>query len=43
MTKPADDVPAMPRWVKVFGVIAAILVVVFLVVHLMGGGFHGHH
>jgi hypothetical protein len=29
-----------PRWVKVFGVIAAVLVVVFIVLLLFGGG-HG--
>jgi hypothetical protein len=32
-----------PRWVKVFGAIAVVLVVVFLVAHLAGGGMHGHH
>ncbi len=43
MTKQLDGEPAMPRWLKVFGVIAAVVVVVFVVVHLLGGGFHGHH
>jgi hypothetical protein len=32
--------PGTPRWVKVFGVIAAVLVVVFIVLLLFGGG-HG--
>ena len=31
-----------PRWVIVFGVIAALLLVVFLAVHLAGGGLHHH-
>jgi hypothetical protein len=54
MTEPPSDpeVPATrepeppttgaPRWVKVFGVIALALVVVFLIVHLAGGGFSNH-
>ena len=32
----------MPRWVKVFGLVALVLVVAFLVMHLAGGGL-GHH
>ena len=31
-----------PRWVIVFGLIAAALLVVFLTVHLAGGGLHHH-
>ena len=34
--------PSTPRWVLVFGAIAAALVVAFIVLHLMGGGFRGH-
>jgi hypothetical protein len=36
--------PGAPRWVKVLGIISLALVVVFVVVHLAGGGFrhHGH-
>jgi hypothetical protein len=40
--------PAMartPRWVKVFGIIAAVLVALFIVLHLTGnspGGPHSH-
>lgn len=34
-----DDLNAgMPRWVKVFGIVFMVLVVVFVVVHLAGGG-----
>lgn len=40
---PVDDrAPPMPRWVRVFGVVAILLVATFIVVHLAGGGFHGH-
>jgi hypothetical protein len=36
--------PGTPRWVKVLGVISLTLVLVFVAVHLAGGGFqhHGH-
>jgi hypothetical protein len=36
--------PGAPRWVKILAVISLALVVVFVVVHLAGGGFrhHGH-
>lgn len=30
-----------PRWVKVFGVIAIVLVVLFVTLALIGGGRHG--
>jgi len=36
---PAPDVGApTPRWVKVFGVTAIVVLVLFLVLHLAGGG-----
>jgi len=36
--------PGAPRWVKILGIITFGLAVVFVVVHLAGGGFqhHGH-
>ena len=36
--------PGAPRWVKILGIISLTLVVVFVAVHLAGGGFrhHGH-
>jgi hypothetical protein len=34
--------PRTPRWVYVFGIIAVVLILVFVVKHLIGGGFHGH-
>jgi hypothetical protein len=33
----------MPRWVKVFGVIAIVVVLVGVILHLAGGGLGGHH
>jgi hypothetical protein len=36
--------PPMPRWVKIFGLIAAIvLAVLFVLQHLGLGGMGGHH
>ena len=32
-----------PRWVKVFGIIAVVLVVLVVILHLTGRGFVGHH
>ena len=31
-----------PRWVKVFGIIALVLVLIVVGIHLAGGGFHSH-
>ncbi|MBA3498668.1 MAG: hypothetical protein M3Q93_13310 [Gemmatimonadota bacterium] len=31
-----------PRWVWVFGVIAIVLVLLFVIQHLAGGGLGGH-
>ncbi len=31
-----------PRWVKVFGIIAIILVLLFVLLHLTGRGLGGH-
>ncbi|WP_426998463.1 hypothetical protein [Pseudarthrobacter sp. N5] len=31
-----------PRWVKVFGIIAVVLVLLFVISHLAGGGMGGH-
>jgi len=35
--------PRTPRWVKVFGIIAIILVLLFVILHLTGNGFSGLH
>jgi hypothetical protein len=36
---PDRDLPAStPRWVKVFGIIAIVVVVLFVILHLAGGG-----
>lgn len=34
--------PSTPRWVKVFGVIALVLVLLFVILHLTGNNFGGH-
>ena len=31
-----------PRWVKVFGIIALVLILLFVILHLAGGGLGGH-
>jgi hypothetical protein len=31
-----------PRWVYVFGLIALVLVLLFVILHLTGGGLGGH-
>ncbi len=36
------DTDNTPRWVKVFGIIAIILVLLFVVLHLTGHGLGGH-
>jgi hypothetical protein len=38
----ADEPPGTPRWVKVFGIIAVIFVLLFIVLHLAGRGLGGH-
>lgn len=37
-----DDIAGTPRWVKVFGIIVIILVVLFAILHLTGHGLGGH-
>jgi hypothetical protein len=42
---PRDDTdapPPAPRWVKVLGIAAVILVLAFVLSHLVGGGFRNH-
>jgi hypothetical protein len=41
-TRDMSSPPETPRWVKVFGLVAAILVVAFIAAHLAGYGFQGH-
>jgi hypothetical protein len=41
--RPEADRPlGAPRWVRVFGAFAVVVVVLFVVLHLAGGGFRGH-
>jgi hypothetical protein len=35
--------PSTPRWVKVFGIIAIVLVLVFVTLHLTGNSLGGDH
>ncbi|MFK0050382.1 hypothetical protein ACIQU4_41030 [Streptomyces sp. NPDC090741] len=37
-----DDGEGAPRWVKVSAAVAIVLVAVFVIVHLAGGGMVGH-
>ena len=41
---PSDDEPAtgMPRWVKIFGVVAIAILVAFVLLHVLGIAPHGH-
>jgi hypothetical protein len=43
-TKPDPGAPpSTPRWVKVFGVIFIVLVLVFVILHLTGNGLGSLH
>lgn len=35
--------PTTPRWVKMAAIIVVVLVVLFVILHLTGHGFGGHH
>jgi hypothetical protein len=37
-----ESTTSTPRWVKVFGISAIVLVLLFVIMHLAGGGFGGH-
>jgi hypothetical protein len=41
MTDPPQTTRA-PRWVKVFGIIALVVVLLFVILHLSGDGPRGH-
>ena len=43
MANANDKSEPAPRWVKVFGALAILGIIVFIAIHLLGGGFHGHH
>jgi len=38
----SDDDPGTPRWVKVFGIIFIVLIVLFVILHLTGRGLGDH-
>ncbi|HWA70717.1 MAG TPA: hypothetical protein VG937_00210 [Polyangiaceae bacterium] len=35
-------IASVPRWVKVFGIVAVVLLALFAVLHARGGGFGRH-
>ena len=37
-----ESTTGTPRWVKMLGIIAIVLVLLFVILHLAGGGFGGH-
>jgi len=42
MSQSHGSPPSTPLWVKVFGIIALALVLLFVVLHLTGRGLGGH-
>jgi len=43
-TRPDPEAPpGVPRWVKVFGIVLLILILVFVVLHLTGNGLGNLH
>ena len=43
MTDFSSSQQATPRWVKIFGIIAIVVIVLFVLLHLSGGGMAGMH
>lgn len=41
MGSQAEPAPSVPRWVKVFGLIGLVLVVLVIALQLLGGNSHG--
>ena len=39
---PDETIAPMPRWVKIFGGVLVALLLVFIAMHLTGGGFRNH-
>jgi len=37
-----DDTSGTPSWVKVFGIVIIVLMLLFIVLHLAGGGLGSH-
>lgn len=37
-----ESPPNTPRWVKVFGIVVIILILLFVIMHLTGGAPMGH-
>lgn len=41
VSKPKGDHTGTPRWVKVFGIITLIVILLFIILQLIGGVEHG--
>ena len=39
---PGRPTPALPRWVKVFGILFIVLILAVIALHLTGNSFGGH-
>lgn len=37
-----DPELATPRWVKVFGIVALVLILIFIILHITGNNLGGH-
>jgi hypothetical protein len=42
MESDSESVIGAPRWVKIFGIIALVLVLLFVILHLIGDAHGGH-
>ena len=42
MSPDREATTGAPRWVKVFGIVALVLVLLFVILHLTGRGLGGH-
>lgn len=42
LSRDQRQAPGTPRWVKVFLIVAIVVVLVFVIVHLAGGGMGNH-
>lgn len=38
----SGNIPKTPRWVKIVGLGAVLSIIVFIILHLSGHGFHHH-
>lgn len=38
---PGGDRPRIPRWIKILGIVLAVIALLFVAMRLVGGGDHG--